>query len=109
MSTALLVTMGLVASRIGGVFMIMPAFGARCAEDDSDSVHLDAHIDHRPDGASGNGHTHSCLLLFAIATEVLVGVIIGGVVSFMFGAWPSRMSLSRTRSVMVRHSSSIRC
>ncbi len=29
MSTAYLITLGLVASRLGGVMMIMPAFGAR--------------------------------------------------------------------------------
>jgi len=87
MSTALLVTMGLVASRIGGVFMIMPAFGARGVPKMTRILcilALTAIV--APMVPPAQSTPTVAFLLFAIATEVLVGVIIGGVVTFMFGS-----------------------
>ncbi len=87
MSTALLITMGLVASRVGGVFMIMPAFGARGVPMMTRVLcilmltSIIAPVVPQAEVVPTVG-----FLLYAIATEVVVGVILGGVVTFMFGA-----------------------
>ena len=87
MSTALLVTMGMVASRMGGVFMIMPAFNARGVPKMTRILcilaltSIIAPMVPLAEVTPTVGH-----LVFAIATEVLVGVIIGGVVTFIFGS-----------------------
>jgi len=86
LSTALLVTMGLVASRIGGVFMIMPAFGARGVPKMTRVLCILALTSIvAPMVPLAPVAPTIGFLLFAIATEVLVGVILGGVVTFMFG------------------------
>jgi flagellar biosynthetic protein FliR len=87
MSTALLVTMGLVASRIGGVFMIMPAFNARGVPKMTRVLCILALTSIVAPMVPLAPVTPTLgLLVFAIATEVLVGVIIGGVVTFIFGS-----------------------
>ena len=87
MSTALLVTMGLVASRIGGVFMIMPAFGARGVPKMTRILCILALTSIVAPIVPLAAVTPTvAYLLFAIGTEVIVGVIIGGVVTFMFGS-----------------------
>ena len=87
MSTTLLVTMGLVAARIGGVFMLMPAFGARGVPK---MVRILAIVGLTslvaPIVPQAEILPTAGLLLFGIATEVLTGIIIGGVVSFLFGS-----------------------
>ncbi len=87
MSTVFLVTMGLVAARIGGVFMIMPAIGARGVPKMTRVICILAMTTViAPIVPLAAIRSTVGLLLFAMATEVIVGVIIGGVVSFMFGA-----------------------
>ena len=87
MSTAFLITLGLVASRIGGVFMIMPAIGARGVPKMTRVLCVVAITTVVAPMVPLAEIRHTTgLLLFAIATEVLVGVTIGGVVSFMFGS-----------------------
>jgi len=86
-STVFLVTMGLVAARIGGVFMIMPAIGARGVPKMTRVICIVAITTVvAPIVPSAEITPTVGLLLFAMVTEVIVGVIIGGVVSFMFGA-----------------------
>ena len=87
MSTAFLVTMGMVASRLGGVFMIMPAFNARGVPKVTRILCILALTSIvAPMVPLATVTPTVGLLLFAIATEVLVGVIIGGVVTFIFGS-----------------------
>jgi len=87
MSTAFLVTMGLVAARIGGVFMIMPAIGARGVPKMTKVICIVAMTTViAPMVPLSEVRSTVGLLIFAMATEVIVGVTIGGVVSFMFGA-----------------------
>jgi len=87
MSTALLVTKGLVASRIGGVFMIMPAFGARGVPKMTRILCIIALTSIvAPIVPLAKVTPTVAFLLFAIATEVVVGVLLGGVVTFIFGS-----------------------
>jgi len=95
MSTELLVTMGMVASRLGGVMMLIPAFGARGVPKMVKVICVIAMtlvigptlppVDVSPTFAH---------LLVGVMTEVIVGVLMGGVVSFIFG------SLSLANEVM---------
>ena len=87
MTTQLLVTMGLVASRIGGVFMIMPALGARGVPSMTRILCIIALTGIVAPMVPLATITPTVgLLVFGIMTEVVVGVIIGGTVTFMFGS-----------------------
>jgi len=86
-STGLLITMGLVASRMGGVMMLMPAFGARGVPRMAKALCvLGMTIVIGPTVPQAEVSPTIAYLLLSIATEVIVGVLIGGVVSFVFGA-----------------------
>jgi flagellar biosynthetic protein FliR len=87
MSTALLVTMGLVAARMGGVVMIMPTFGARGVPKMARVlVVLSMTVVIAPNVPQATTPLTVAGLLFGMAIEVIVGVLIGGVVAFVFGA-----------------------
>jgi flagellar biosynthetic protein FliR len=87
LSTSLLITMGLVASRMGGVLMLMPVFGARGVPKMAKALCLIAlTIVISPSVPSAELVPSVGMLIVAIITEVMVGVLIGGVVAFIFGA-----------------------
>jgi flagellar biosynthetic protein FliR len=87
MSTELLITMGFVASRIGGVFMIMPALGARGVPAMTRILCILAlTVLVAPMVPMATITPTMGFLVFGIMTEVIVGVIIGGTVTFMFGS-----------------------
>lgn len=86
MSTALLVTMGLVAARMGGVVMIMPAFGARGVPKMARVlVVLGMTVVIGPNVPQASIPSTVAALMAGMIIEVIVGVLIGGVVSFIFG------------------------
>ena len=89
MSTAFLVTIGLVASRMGGVLMTMPALGAKGVPKVAKILGVVAlTVVIAPMVPLAEVRPTVALLTFAMATEVLVGVIIGGVVSTIFTSLP---------------------
>jgi flagellar biosynthetic protein FliR len=86
-STALLITMGLVASRMGGVMMLMPAFGARGVPMTAKILCvIGLTIVIAPTVPLARVTPSIGYLVLGIGTEVIVGVLIGGVVAFVFGA-----------------------
>ncbi len=87
MSTAYLITLGLVASRLGGVMMIMPAFGARGIPKLAKVLCLLATtLVVGPTVPQADVAPTVAYLLVGVITEVVTGVLIGGVVAFIFGA-----------------------
>jgi flagellar biosynthetic protein FliR len=87
MSTALLITMGLVASRLAGVMMLMPAFGVRGVPKMAKVLCvMGLTIVIGPTVPLAEVTPSVGYLVVGIATEAIVGVLIGGVVAFIFGA-----------------------
>ena len=83
----MLITMGLVAARMGGVMMLMPAFGARGVPRMAKAMCvIGMTIVIGPTVPAAEVSPTLGYLLLSIITEVIVGVLIGGVVAFIFGA-----------------------
>jgi len=86
-STALLVTMGLVAARMGGVIMLMPVFGARGVPKMAKILSvLTLTVVVGPAVPQAIASPTVAQLVLGMVTEVIVGVLIGGVVAIIFSA-----------------------